>query len=162
MYTTLDVTDGEISLPISHKRAEGEALHSQREPMAVLEVYRRALGPEFYGTTISPLFVTATRSEFAKHPHDDIVPQALAIADGILTSLRKSLADQPIEILRVTIEDVDFPPEVSQAISREAVVIASIPLRARSKVARMASKPLFSFVILAVMSRYSRFIIIAK
>jgi len=32
----------------SHRRGEGEALHPEREPLAVLEAYRRTLGPEFF------------------------------------------------------------------------------------------------------------------
>lgn len=32
----------------THHRCEGEALHPEREPLEVLEAYRRSLGPEFF------------------------------------------------------------------------------------------------------------------
>ena len=32
----------------THRRHEGEALHPEREPLEVLETYRRTLGPEFF------------------------------------------------------------------------------------------------------------------
>lgn len=82
----------------------------------------KTLGADFYRTTIQPLFVAAIRAEFAKRPHDQIIPDATAIQEGILESIRKKIADQPIEILRVTIDDVDFPPEVAQSVAREATL----------------------------------------
>ncbi len=75
------------------------------------------LGPGYYEQVIRPPFQTISRSEFAKHPHNQLAKDSPAMENDILAKLRAAIEGKPIEIDRVSIDHIDYDRSVTAAIS---------------------------------------------
>ncbi|ODU23943.1 MAG: hypothetical protein ABS95_02755 [Verrucomicrobia bacterium SCN 57-15] len=75
------------------------------------------LGPAYYEQVIRPPFQTISRSEFAKHQHNQLAKDSAAIENDILAKLRATTEGKPIEIDRVSIDHIQYDPSVTAAIS---------------------------------------------
>lgn len=75
------------------------------------------LGPAYYEQVIRPPFETISRSEFAKHQHNQLAKDSPAIENDILAKLRAATEGKPIEIDRVAIDHIQYDPSVTAAIS---------------------------------------------
>ncbi len=75
------------------------------------------LGEGYYEKVIRPPFATISRSEFAKHEHNQLAKDSLAIENDILAKLRAAIEGKPIEIGRVSIDHIQYDRAVTAAIS---------------------------------------------
>lgn len=75
------------------------------------------LGPAYYEQVIRPPFQTISRSEFAKHQHNQLAKDSAAMENDILAKLRAAIEGKPIEIDRVSIDHIDYDRSVTAAIS---------------------------------------------
>ncbi len=75
------------------------------------------LGPTYYEQVIRPPFQTISRSEFAKHPHNQLAKDSATMENDILGKLRAAIEGKPIEIDRVSIDHIDYDRSVTAAIS---------------------------------------------
>lgn len=83
------------------------------------ELFRlqKDLGPGYYDKVIRPAFVTIARTEFARHPHNDLAKDGTAVEQRVLAELRSAVAGMPIEIGRIAIGHIAYDRGVTQAIS---------------------------------------------
>lgn len=84
------------------------------------------LGPSFYGSTVKPLLVTAVRNEIAEHTHDEVVPKAAQLQEEILKEVREGLVQYGIEVGRITFDDIDYPPAIAGAITKQLATVQEI------------------------------------
>ncbi len=75
------------------------------------------LGPAYYEQVIRPPFQTISRSEFAKHQHNQLAKDSPALENDILVKLRAATEGKPIEIDRVSIDHIQYDASVTAAIS---------------------------------------------
>lgn len=85
------------------------------------QLYRLAteVGQTYYDKLIRPQFVTLSRSEFARHMHNDIPGESPEIEGAILAALRAGLAGKPIEIDRISIAHIEYDRQVAESISKK-------------------------------------------
>ncbi len=77
----------------------------------------RILGKGFYSSMVKPILLTATRTEFARYPHERVVPDVGELQDRIAASVREQLEPHGIEISRVVLDDIDYPESIASAIA---------------------------------------------
>jgi len=101
-----------------------EALHiivrvtvTYRPDTARLYELAETIGPRYYGQVIRPPFVTITRTEFAWHKHNRLGQDSPKIEESVLSKLKKTLADMPLDIARVSIDHIEYDHQVTDAIS---------------------------------------------
>lgn len=75
------------------------------------------LGSDYYTQVIRPPFQTISRSEFAKHQHNQLAKDSPAMENDIVAKLRAAIEGKPIEIDRVSIDHIDYDRSVTAAIS---------------------------------------------
>ena len=75
------------------------------------------LGPAYYEQVIRPPFMTISRSEFAKHQHNQLAKDSPAIESDILAKLRAVTEGKAFEIGRVSIDHIQYDTAVTEAIS---------------------------------------------
>ena len=85
------------------------------------QIYRVAseIGGNYYDEVIQPPFSTLTRSEFARHAHNDLAKDSPAIEASVLAQLRSAVAGKPVEIDRVSISHIAFDANLTSAISQK-------------------------------------------
>jgi regulator of protease activity HflC (stomatin/prohibitin superfamily) len=83
------------------------------------ELYRlqTEIGPAYYQRIIGPNFVTLTRSEFARHAHNDLAKDGPQIESQVLKQLREAIAGKPLEIDRISIKHIEYDQGVTNSIS---------------------------------------------
>lgn len=75
------------------------------------------IGSDYYNQVIRPPFVTLTRSEFARHLHNDLARKSPKIESEILEHLRQALTGKLLEIDRISINHIEYDRAVTRAIS---------------------------------------------
>ena len=79
------------------------------------------IGPSYYDEVIGPEFRSAARGVFARHSYTELQKNNDKIEDEIEGELRKRVKGKHVEIASVTMESIDYAPEILQAIQQKLV-----------------------------------------
>lgn len=74
------------------------------------------IGPNYYDEVIGPEFRSAARGVFAHHGYAELQVKNEKIEDEVEDDLRRRIKGKHIEVASVTLEGVDYAPEISAAI----------------------------------------------
>jgi regulator of protease activity HflC (stomatin/prohibitin superfamily) len=73
------------------------------------------IGPNYYDEVVGPEFRSAARGVFARHSYTDLAKQNERIEDEIETDLRRRIKGKHVEISSITMESIDYAPEIAAA-----------------------------------------------
>ena len=79
------------------------------------------VGPRYYDEVVGPEFKTATRGVFARHSYLEVQRINEKLEDEIEAELRRRVAGKHVEISSVTMEAVDYAPEIAATIRAKLV-----------------------------------------
>jgi regulator of protease activity HflC (stomatin/prohibitin superfamily) len=79
------------------------------------------IGPNYYQEVIGPQFRTAARGVFAGHSYADLQRNNSKIEEEIRAEIRRRVAGKHVEISAVTMEGVQYAPEIADAIRAKLV-----------------------------------------
>jgi regulator of protease activity HflC (stomatin/prohibitin superfamily) len=90
----------------------------------VKELYalQQDLGVQFYDTIVQSAFFTATRTVFAHYNMVDIPENSEKIENEIREHVAQRIAGHHLELGRIALQHIDYPPAVQQAIEQRLVV----------------------------------------
>ena len=90
----------------------------------VKELYalQNDLGPRFYDTVVQSAFFTATRIVLANYNMTDIPENSEKIENEIRQHIEQRIAGHHLELGRVALQHIDYPPTVQAAIEQRLVV----------------------------------------
>jgi regulator of protease activity HflC (stomatin/prohibitin superfamily) len=103
------------------------------------------IGPNYYDEVIGPEFRSATRGVFAHHSYLELLQKNEQIEDELEGVVRRRTAGKHVEISSITMEHVDYAPEISRAVqekitaeqdaSRQKTLLANEDARRRAQIA---------------------------
>jgi regulator of protease activity HflC (stomatin/prohibitin superfamily) len=116
-----DVTYSTRQEEIDTKSSEGLNLHLKLSVIyrpIVSELYQldTEIGPNYYDEVIGPEFRSACRGVLARHSYTELQKRNEAIEDEVEAEVRRRTAGKHVEISSVTLESVDYAPEIAQKI----------------------------------------------
>jgi regulator of protease activity HflC (stomatin/prohibitin superfamily) len=119
-----DVTFSTRKELIETTSSEGLAIHISvavifRPILTELYQLHMEIGPNYYEEVIGPEFRSATRGVFAQHSYLDLNKQNEKIEDEVEVDLRRRIHGKHVEIASVTMESIEYAPEIKQAIQSE-------------------------------------------
>ena len=79
------------------------------------------VGPNYYDEVVGPEFRTAARGVFARHSYLEVQKINEKLEDEIEAELRRRIHGRHIEVTSVTLEGVDYAPEISAAVRAKLV-----------------------------------------
>jgi regulator of protease activity HflC (stomatin/prohibitin superfamily) len=79
------------------------------------------VGPKYYDEVIGPEFRTATRGVFARHSYRDVQKINEKLEDEIEAEVRRRIHGKHIEISSITMEAVEYAPEIAAAVRGKLV-----------------------------------------
>jgi len=79
------------------------------------------IGPNYYDEVVGPEFRTATRGVFARHSYVEVQKNNEKLEDEIEAEVRRRINGKHIEVSSVTLEAVDYAPEIAQAVRSKLV-----------------------------------------
>jgi regulator of protease activity HflC (stomatin/prohibitin superfamily) len=79
------------------------------------------VGPNFYDEVIGPEFRTAARGVFARHSYLEVQKINEKLEDEIEGELRRRVHGRHVEITSVTLEGLDYAPEIGAAVRAKLV-----------------------------------------
>jgi regulator of protease activity HflC (stomatin/prohibitin superfamily) len=79
------------------------------------------IGANYYDEVVGPEFRTAARGVFARHSYTELQKLNEKIEDEVEAELRRRIAGKHIEISSVTMEQLDYAPEIATAIREKLV-----------------------------------------
>jgi regulator of protease activity HflC (stomatin/prohibitin superfamily) len=79
------------------------------------------IGPRYYDEVVGPEFRTATRGVFARHSYLEVQKINEKLEDEIESEMRRRVAGKHVEINSVTMEAVDYAPEIAAAVRAKLV-----------------------------------------
>jgi regulator of protease activity HflC (stomatin/prohibitin superfamily) len=79
------------------------------------------IGPNYYDEVVGPEFRTATRGVFARHSYAEVQRINEKVEDEIEAEVRRRISGKHIEISSVTLEALDYAPEIAAA--RQATLV---------------------------------------
>jgi regulator of protease activity HflC (stomatin/prohibitin superfamily) len=130
-----DVTYSTKFEQIETKSQEGLDLHLKLSVIyrpIVSELYQldTEIGPNYYDEVVGPEFKSACRGVFARHSYMELQKRNEAIENEVEAEVRRRTAGKHVEISSITLESVDYAPEIAQA---ERARVASEREAARRK-----------------------------
>jgi regulator of protease activity HflC (stomatin/prohibitin superfamily) len=84
----------------------------------VTELYEldTEIGTDYYREVVAPEFRSAARGVFARHSYLELLRKNEAIEDEIETDLRRRTTGKRVEIASVTLEAIQYAPEIARAV----------------------------------------------
>jgi regulator of protease activity HflC (stomatin/prohibitin superfamily) len=79
------------------------------------------IGPNFYDEVVGPEFRSAARGVFARHSYLELQRQNEKVEDEVEAELRRRIAGKHVEISSVTMEQLEYAPEIAVAIREKLV-----------------------------------------
>jgi regulator of protease activity HflC (stomatin/prohibitin superfamily) len=73
------------------------------------------IGSNYYDEVVGPEFRTATRGVFARHSYQEVQKLNERVEDEVEAEVRRRIAGKHIEISSVTLEEVNYAPEILSA-----------------------------------------------
>src|ERR1700722_8556043 len=119
-----DVTFSTKSEDISTKSAEGLELNLKLNLIyrpIVSEIYQldTEIGPNYYDEVIGPEFRSACRGVFARHSYTELQKPNESIENEVEAEVRRRISGKHIEISSVTLENVNYAPEIAEKIRQK-------------------------------------------
>jgi regulator of protease activity HflC (stomatin/prohibitin superfamily) len=119
-----DVTFSTRTESIHTKSAEGLDLDLKlsviyRPIVSELYLLDTEIGPNYYDEVIAPEFKSACRGVFARHPYTELQARDEAIEDEVEAEVRRRTAGRHVEISSVTLETVNYAPEIADKIRQK-------------------------------------------
>ena len=113
-----DVTYSTRGENIDTKDSDGLVMHlrlSVRYKPIESEIYQldTEIGPNYYDEVIGPEFRSACRGVFARHSYMELQKKNETIENEVESELRRRTAGQHVDISSVTLENVDYTPEIN-------------------------------------------------
>jgi len=107
----------------------------------VSELYQldTEIGPNYYDEVVSPEFRSACRGIFARHSYADLQKNSEAVEDEIEAEVRRRTAGKHIEINSITLESIDYAPEIADKI-RQKIAGEQEAARQKASIAWEAEK----------------------
>lgn len=101
----------------------------------VSELYDLAneIGETYYDEVIGPEFRSSSRGVFARHTYGELTVKNEKVEDEIESEVRRRTRGKHVEIASITIEEVDYAPEIVSAI-RQKLVAEQDALRQKAAV----------------------------
>ncbi len=89
----------------------------------ISELYDLAneIGATYYDEVIGPEFRSAARGVFARHAYGELMVKNEKIEDEIESEVRRRTRGKHVEIASITIEGVDYAPEIATAVRQKLV-----------------------------------------
>jgi regulator of protease activity HflC (stomatin/prohibitin superfamily) len=87
----------------------------------VTELYEldTEIGTDYYREVIGPEFRSAARGVFARHSYLELLRKNEQIEDEIEADLRRRTAGKRVEIASVTLEAIEYAPEIAKAVQEK-------------------------------------------
>jgi len=119
-----DVTYSTRQEEIDTKSAEGLNLHLKLSVIyrpIVSELYQldTEIGPNYYDEVVGPEFRSACRGVFARHSYTELQKHNESIENEVEAEVRRRTAGKHVEISSVTLESVDYAPEIAEKIRQK-------------------------------------------
>ena len=119
-----DVTFSTRTEEISTTSAEGLALRLKLSVIyrpVVGELYDldADIGLNYYDEVVGPEFRSAARGVFARHSYMELLRKNEQIEDEVETDLRRRTTGKHVEISSVTLEAIDYAPEIQRAVQEK-------------------------------------------
>src|SRR5580658_1809247 len=119
-----DVTFSTRTEDISTKSAEGAVLNLKLSVIyrpITSEIYQldTEIGPNYYEEVIGPEFRSACRGVFARHSYMELQKKNEAIENEVEAEVRRRTAGKHVEISSVTLEGVNYAPEIADKIRQK-------------------------------------------
>jgi hypothetical protein len=107
----------------------------------VSELYQldTEIGPNYYDEVIGPEFRSACRGVFARHSYTELQKNNESIENEVEAEVRRRIAGKHMEISSVTLESVNYAPEIAQKI-REKIAGEQEAAREQAAIAWEAEK----------------------
>jgi regulator of protease activity HflC (stomatin/prohibitin superfamily) len=101
----------------------------------IAELYDLAneIGPSYYDEVIGPEFRSSSRGVFARHSYNELIVRNEKIEDEIEAEVRRRTRGKHVEVASITIESVDYAPEIATAV-RQKLVSEQDALRQKASV----------------------------
>ena len=101
----------------------------------ISELYDLAneIGPNYYDEVIGPEFRSSSRGVFARHSYSELMNRNEKIEDEIETEVRRRTRGKHVEVASITMEGVDYAPEIATAV-RQKLVAEQDALRQKASV----------------------------
>jgi regulator of protease activity HflC (stomatin/prohibitin superfamily) len=74
------------------------------------------IGPDYYKEVVGPEFRSAARGVFARHSYLELLRKNEQIENEIEADLRRRTAGKRVEIASVTLEEIQYAPEIARAV----------------------------------------------
>lgn len=91
------------------------------------------IGPTFYDEVVGPEFRSSSRGVFARHAYSELMVKNEKIEDEVEAEVRRRTRGKHVEIASITIEQVDYAPEIVSAV-RQKLVAEQDALRQKAAV----------------------------
>jgi regulator of protease activity HflC (stomatin/prohibitin superfamily) len=119
-----DVTFSTRSEEVHTKSAEGLDLDLKLSVIyrpIVTELYQldTEIGPNYYDEVIGPEFRSACRGVFARHSYMELQKKNESIENEVEAEVRRRTAGKHVEISSVTLENVNYAPEIAEKIRQK-------------------------------------------
>jgi regulator of protease activity HflC (stomatin/prohibitin superfamily) len=119
-----DVTFSTRSEDVHTKSAEGLDLDLKLSVIyrpIVSELYQldTEIGPNYYDEVIAPEFRSACRGVFARHSYTELQKKNESIENEVEAEVRRRTAGRHVEISSVTLEVVNYAPEIADKIRQK-------------------------------------------
>jgi regulator of protease activity HflC (stomatin/prohibitin superfamily) len=139
-----DVTYSTRSEEVHTKSVEGLELDLRLSIIyrpVVSELYQldTEIGPNYYDEVVSPEFRSACRGTFARHSYADLQKNSEAVEDEIEAEVRRRTAGKHIEINSITLESINYAPEIADKI-RQKIAGEQEAARQKASIAWEAEK----------------------
>jgi regulator of protease activity HflC (stomatin/prohibitin superfamily) len=79
------------------------------------------IGPNYYDEVVGPEFRTAARGVFARHSYLEVQRINEKLEDEIEAEVRRRIHGKHVEISSITLEELDYAPEISAAVRAKLV-----------------------------------------
>ena len=119
-----DVTYSTKTEDIATKSAEGLELSLKlsviyRPVVSELYALDTEIGPNYYDEVIGPEFRSACRGVFARHSYTELQKKNESIENEVEAEVRRRTAGKHVEISSVTLENVNYAPEIAEKIRQK-------------------------------------------
>jgi regulator of protease activity HflC (stomatin/prohibitin superfamily) len=119
-----DVTFSTRTESIHTKSAEGLDLDLKlsviyRPIVSELYLLDTEIGANYYDEVIAPEFKSACRGVFARHSYTELQARNESIEDEVEAEVRRRTAGRHVEISSVTLETVNYAPEIAEKIRQK-------------------------------------------